>query len=70
MSYAEFIHDLKMIDDVRAELDKEANRDNPLRDMLEVMTDIAERHMGPKTKPKITWGQVWERLDNILRCDK
>lgn len=70
MTYLQIIIDLEMIDYARAELAKKENQDNPLRDMLEVMTDMAERHMRPKSKPRMTWGQVWDWLNSMFRCDK
>jgi hypothetical protein len=70
VSYIQIMTDLEMIDHARAELAKEGNQDNPLRDMLEVMTDMAELHMRPEPKPRMTWSQVWDRMDNMFRCDK
>ena len=65
MTYLQIMTDLAMIDRARIELAKKENEDNPLRDMLEVMTDMAERHMTPKPKPKprLTWRQVWNKFD-------
>lgn len=70
MSYLQIMTDLTMIDRARIELAKEENQNDPLRDMLEVMTDMAERYMKPKPKPRMTWGQVWDRFDSMFRCDK
>ena len=57
--------DLEMIDYARKELAKEENQDNPLKDMLEVMTDTAEKYMRPKPKPRMIWDQVWDRFNSI-----
>ena len=70
MSYSQMMIDLGMIEYARVELAKKENEDNPLQDMLEVMTDMAERYMTPKPKPRLTWGQVWDKFDNLFRCDK
>ncbi len=70
MTLLQTMMDLEMIDYARAELAKEENSGNPLRDMLEVMTDMAERHMRPEPKPRMTWGQVWDWFDSKFRCDK
>lgn len=70
MSYLQIMTDLTMIDRARVELAKEENQGNPLQDMLEVMTDMAERHMRPKPKPRTIWDQIWDWFDKILHRDK
>jgi hypothetical protein len=64
MTYLQIMLDLEQIDYARAMLAKEEHQDNPLRDILEVMTDMAEKHMRPKPKPRMTWAEVWERFSS------
>lgn len=70
MSFNEDVNDLNMIELAKNALRKKEYQDNPLRDILEVMVDMAEKYMAPKPKPRMTWEKVWEKLDDIFRCDK
>lgn len=70
MTYLQTITNLEMIELAKKEIESHRGNGNPLLGILEVMTELAERSMGPKPKPKTTWSQVWDRFDTFIRCDR